>query len=207
VKNPVEEIFTKKYREHQWHAGPSRSGRGSDLLHTENIRIELPKLLKELKIKSILDIPCGDWYWLKTVNLDVLDYVGADIVEDIVTVNNKKFSGNNKKFIKLDIIRDTLPKVDLILCRDLFQHLSFTDIFKSMKNILSSNSKYLLVTSNPTVKSHKDILTGKARIVNLVCPPFSFPQPVRVINDSNLHKLNKRLYLWTIEDLQKNLVL
>jgi len=52
----MESIFTKIYRENFW-GGESRSGLGSDLVQTETIRTSLPKLFKELEIKSLLDIP------------------------------------------------------------------------------------------------------------------------------------------------------
>ena len=54
----------------------------------KTLRNELPNLLQEFKVESMLDIPCGDFYWLKEVNLDFLTYTCADIVEHIIQENN-----------------------------------------------------------------------------------------------------------------------
>jgi len=196
-----ESIFTEIYRKNLW-GGKSRSGGGSDLDHTENVREGLPNLLKELKIQSLLDIPCGDLLWLKEIDLDFLSYTGADMVEDIIIHNNKKYSNKKRKFIKLDICQDTLPTVDLILCRDLFQHFSFADIWKSLENIKKSNPKYLLATSITSIKSHVDCVGGRrGREVNLLAPPFSFPKPLKIINDTYFKAPTKKLLLWKTTDI------
>jgi hypothetical protein len=35
-------------------------------------------------VKSLLDIPCGDFHWMRRVNLQGLSYVGADIVRELI---------------------------------------------------------------------------------------------------------------------------
>ena len=40
------------------------------LENTKNIRIELQKFIDEQNIKTILDIPCGDFYWMSKMNLE-----------------------------------------------------------------------------------------------------------------------------------------
>src|SRR5437764_15473788 len=104
----AESVFTEIYRKNIW-GGISRSGPGSDLLQTKEIRLEFPKLFREFQISSILDIPCGDFYWLKEINMDSLSYTGADIVDEIITANKKKYQKENRKFVKLDICNDKLP--------------------------------------------------------------------------------------------------
>ncbi len=200
-KKPTEEIFTEIYQKRLWGNYESRSGRGSDLIHTEKIRKGLPKLLNELEVTSILDIPCGDYYWLKEINLDSISYTGADIVNEMIVYNQENYSKKNREFIKLDIRNESLPKVDLILCRDLFLHLSIDDIFKSIKNIKKSKSKYLLITSNKATFKHSDISSGGVRPVNLLNPPFNFPHPKRIIDDSNIDNSNKQLLLFSIDNL------
>ena len=198
----IESIFTEIYRNKGWgQQWNSRSGRGSDLVHTKNLRSELPKLLNELQIKSMLDIPCGDFYWLKELDLDSISYVGADIVDDIISYNYEHYSQGNKIFKKLDMRSSELPKVDLVLCRDLFQHFSFKDIKESLSNIKKSNSTFFLATCQLLITSHEDIETGKDPKVNLTYPPFLLPKPMGVIDDSNLDNQNKRLFLWKINQL------
>jgi len=197
-----EELFLKIYKKHYW-GGKSRSGLGSDLTYTKALREKFPKLLKELDVHSILDIPCGDFNWLKEVNLDFIDYVGCDIVNEIIINNNKNYSNKNKRFLKLDIKNDDLPSADLILCKDLMQHLSFEDIWKTINNIKKTKAKFLLASSNIETKTNSDIVTGGSRKINLLAPPFSFPSPIQMINEENPIKLHrdKRLLLWEIKSL------
>ena len=69
-------------------------------------------------IKTMLDSPCGDYYWMRNTKLDLGSYLGADIVSDIVAKNQKNYGSKGIEFRKLDITKDQLPKADVILCRD-----------------------------------------------------------------------------------------
>ena len=199
----AESVFTEIYQKNLFKGNESRSGSGSNLEQTEIIRKELPDLVAELKIQSMLDIPCGDFFWLKEVDLDSIQYTGVDIVDDIISSNNKKYAKQNRNFIKLNILEDVLPKVDLFLCRDLLVHFSFDDIKKAVNNIKKSGSKYLLTTSFPNLKQNNDIITGDWRKLNLQIPPISFPNPIKHILEKCIEKncADKSLLLYHIKDL------
>jgi len=199
----TESVFTEIYQKNLFKGNESRSGSGSNIEQTEIIRKELTDLVAELKIQSMLDIPCGDFFWLKEVVLDSIQYTGVDIVDDIISSNNKKYAKQNRNFIKLDILEDDLPKVDLILCRDLLVHFSFNDIKKAVNNIKKTQSKYLLTTSFPNLKQNNDIITGDWRKLNLQIPPFSFPNPMNQILEKCSEKncSDKSLFLYQIKEL------
>jgi hypothetical protein len=86
------EVFTDIYRNNHWGSSESISGEGSMIEQTQTLIIELGKLFKEKRFSSILDIPCGDFNWMKKVDLENIDYIGADIVEDLIEKNKKKIS-------------------------------------------------------------------------------------------------------------------
>jgi hypothetical protein len=198
-----EEIFTEIYDKHLW-SGVSKSGPGSDLTQTEKIRYELPKLLKNFKISSILDIPCGDFYWMKHVDLDSISYIGGDVVEKCINQNKTKYSDKNKNFLKLNVLKDQLPKVDLIFCRDLLVHFSNKDINQAIMNFKKSNSKYLLTTSFGN-KINKNITTGDWVPINLMSEPFNFPTPLQTINENcsegSVEFSDKSLCLWKLSEI------
>ena len=73
--------FRVYYKERAW-GGDSASGPGSSLRRTRNIRQQLPALIGQLQINSILDVPCGDFHWMRHVNLDGISYCGVDIVRE-----------------------------------------------------------------------------------------------------------------------------
>ena len=199
----IEEKFATIYSKNLWKDTESVSGPGSNVINTKVIRKELPKLVSELGVKSLLDIPCGDFNWLKEVNLDIDMYTGVDIVEELVDLNNKNYGNERRKFVKLDMTKDPLPTADLILCRDCWVHFSLADIFKSIKNIKNSNSKYLLTTTDPKLDENVETYTGDWRAINLQIAPFNFPQPIKIINEECPEEwcYDKHLGLWLINDL------
>ena len=199
----TEEKFAKIYSENLWEDTESVSGPGSNVINTKVIRKELPKLVSELGLNSLIDIPCGDFNWMKEVNLDIDTYTGVDIVEELVDLNNKTHGNERRKFVKLDMTKDPLPTAELILCRDCWVHFSFADIFRSIKNIKNSNSKYLLTTTDPNLDENIDIYTGAWRTINLQIAPFNFPQPIKIINEECPPEwcYDKNLGLWLIDDL------
>jgi hypothetical protein len=203
LKSVTHEIFDGIYKTNYWR-GESRSGEGSDLIQTQQIREVFPVLLKSLGAKSMLDIPCGDYYWMQHVDLPVT-YIGADIVQQVVKINNEKYSDIHHKFMHLDVCTDKLPQVDLIFARDLLVHLSYDDIRRALQNMEESGSTWLLTTTFTGRDSNIDIITGDWRTLNLQLTPFNFPEPVKIINEGctqfNGDYNDKSLGLWKIQDI------
>lgn len=201
----VDKIFGEYHRHNQWHGRVSVSGIGSDPEHTGVIVSRLPELFNEFEIASILDIPCGDFAWMKEVDLTGIDYIGADIVQPLVESNRKTHAGNNIQFKHWNILSDELPTVDLVLCRDCLVHFAFKDVFRALVNISRSGSKYVLATSFPKQRMNRDIKTGRWRPLNLEIAPFNLPQPERVICEECMHDQglygDKSLALWTVRDV------
>lgn len=205
----VKQRFEDIYKNHSWKGITSVSGRGSDLDQTENIIKELPILFEDLDIISILDIPCGDFNWMKKINLNKYKYIGADIVKEI-TINNKKlYEKENISFQYMNLIEDALPEVDLIFTRDCLVHLSQDDIFKALNNICRSKSKYLLTTTYTDKHHNQDIMTGEWRMLNLELCPFYLPKPIKIINEKCTERgasyADKSLGLWKISDIANSL--
>jgi hypothetical protein len=170
----LDEIFNFIYQNKKWGAKESISGNGSSLEQTATISRELPKILHKYGIQSMLDLPCGDFHWMQHVDLQGINYIGADIVEKIVDNNNLLYQATNRRFLKADIIKDELPKVDLILCRDFFVHFSDDLIFKSIENLRNQGFKYLLTASFIKKKSNQDIKIGDWRPLNVEIAPFNW---------------------------------
>src|SRR5947207_15489029 len=72
-RNP-ERVFTRIYRDGAWGGKESISGPGSDSSQTHVIIEALPRLLDELSIETMLDVPCGDWNWMQAVDLRGIRY-------------------------------------------------------------------------------------------------------------------------------------
>lgn len=181
-----ENKFDNIYQTNAWGDGESRSGSGSYAAFTKQIRKALPKLWKKYDIKTFLDAPCGDFNWMRLVDKTGIEYIGCDIVGSVVEDNIRQYSAQNISFINLDITKDDLPKVNMILCKDCLQHLSYENAQKALDNFKRSGSKYLLVTSYPLTYKNWDIKDGEYRPLNLCIEPFNLGAPLEKIKEGAL---------------------
>jgi SAM-dependent methyltransferase len=193
-------IFSDIYRNNLWGDPESVSGRGSTLARTEAIRHALPALLASVGARSLLDAPCGDFNWMRYVELGGVEYTGADVVPEMIEGHRRRYGGPGRTFVVADVTRDSLPRADVILCRDCFIHLSFRDINAALANFRRSGSRFLLATTHFNVAENEDISTGGWRSVNLQSPPFNFPQPQQLIVEDA--ELGKGLGLWRLDWLE-----
>jgi hypothetical protein len=195
-------VFTDIYNSNHWGSKESKSGPGSTLEATVVIRERLPAIIEKYAIKSMLDAPCGDYNWMKTVE-KTCNYIGGDIVVDIIENNQKLYASEKVSFKLIDITKDILPMVDLIFCRDCLQHLSYANVCKALCNFKNSGSKYLLVTSYPKTWINHDIEDGGCRLLNLRKVPFGLPKPLLKIKESynSGNVIDKAMYLYKLNDL------
>lgn len=199
----LEKIFTFIYNNNLWFSRESASGRGSTLESAQVLIEELPKLLKKYKVEKMLDAACGDFNWMKEVDLGV-DYIGIDIVKEIVDANSKEYANEARTFKNLNFIEDELPKVDLILCRDVFIHIPNKTILRALENFKSSGAKYLLTTTYNKINRNFNMFPGGFRKLNLENPPFNLGAPLDVIKEPYdvFFDREKILGLWDLRTMQ-----
>jgi len=192
----ADDIFTEFYETDAWQSPESKSGTGSTLAATAAIRAALPSLLSDLDIKTLIDAPCGDFHWMRHVDLPLRRYIGGDIVAPLIDRLNAEYGDNIRSFMVLDLTTDPLPEADALFCRDLFLHLPFADIERVKANFLASRCKYLIASTTPAIKVQFDIVTGEARPVNLTRPPLHWPQPLRLLDDRADGYPHRRMGVW-----------
>jgi len=197
-------VFRDIYYKNIWES-ESRSGPGSELDQTKELLDQLPILFEQLDIKSIIDAPCGDFNWMRFLQMDEIDYLGCDIVPELVAANNHKYSKSGVRFLELDIISDSLPEADLILVRDCFVHFSYKNIEKALINIKKSGIKYIATTTFLNCNKNYNIPTGEWRSINLEKDPFKFPKPLVLINENCSENggqfSDKCLGVWSVNSL------
>jgi hypothetical protein len=198
-KPDIEKVFSDIYRNNSWANNESVSGRGSTMARTETIRRELPSLLKELGAKLLLDAACGDFNWMRHTDLTGIEYLGVDIVSQLIERNQQAHGASQINFLGADITRDELPRADVILCRDCLIHLSFEHGHAAIENLKRSQSTFLLATTYPTVTKNVGVASGGWRTINLELEPYNFPVPCRTIVENV--DLGKNLGLWHLADL------
>ncbi len=196
----MQEVFQKIYEGNMWGGKESVSGPGSSLKETKVLISKLGTLFLRFKINTVLDAPCGDFNWMKHVDMKrIKQYIGVDIVPALIKQNNHKYANEKRHFLSLDISKDPLPQSDIIICRDCLVHFSVQDICRSLKNFKESSSKYLLTTTFNKHLVNNDITTGSWRFLNLEVEPFNFPNPTYIIKEHPVW--DKCMALWLLDDL------
>lgn len=201
------EIFQYIHETNMWGGETSRSGVGSSSAETTRLRLEIPALLRDLEAKSLLDVPCGDFFWASQLPLAPIRYVGADIVPAIIEGNRAAYGEvpGIREFLLADLVGDRLPAADVVLCRDCLVHFSFANIRAALANLRASGARWLLATTFPDHEVNEDIDDGDWRLLNLQRPPFSLPPPAAIITEGcqegNGAYGDKSLGLWRLCEL------
>ncbi|MBU2167224.1 MAG: class I SAM-dependent methyltransferase [Alphaproteobacteria bacterium] len=140
----------------------------------------LDTVIRERGIRSLADIPCGDFNWMPEVLTAQpgLDYVGYDVVPALIRDNRLHHPAHD--FRLLDITRAAPAHADLVFSKDLLNHLTEADVWAALENMAASGADWLLVTTNrgfdnvdldPTVPH-------ASRLLDLEAQPYSLPEPV-----------------------------
>lgn len=201
--------FSYIFETNLWGAEQTVSGLGSDVHSTRYVRAAVEQVCREYHIKVLLDLPCGDVAWIHEAKLPIREYIGADIVPEIIEQNRSRVDLHKTdyatRFEVLDLTRDPLPRADLILCRDCLVHLSFANVRSALNNIARSRADYLLTTTFPEHDANADVEDGDWRLLNLERPPFSLPKPLAIFNEHCDEEggafADKSLALWSVATL------
>ena len=205
--------FARIHETNLWSDPESRSGSGSALASTAQLRAELPGLLHALDVRRLLDVPCGDFHWMSHVDLTgagVTAYVGGDVVQAIVDANRSRYAAPGREFERVDLTTGPLPLVDarpadVVLCRDCLVHLSFANIRRVFDVLKASGARYCLTTTFLEQQENVDVLDGDWRAINLQRPPFHLPVPIAVIveqcDEEGGAYADKALAAWRVADL------
>ena len=197
-----ERMFEGIYKNNSWGSDESPSGTGSELLRTERYRRALLDFLREQKIGSMFDAPCGDLNWMRLVLDDYpLAYLGGDIADSALALARENRPGVDVR--KFDICRDPFPDCELWHCRDALFHLSFADAKLALRNAVRSKARLALLTTH---RSHwlrnLDVATGGWRHLDLERPPFSLPEPIAYLPDTGPREFPRFVGVWPMSALR-----
>lgn len=148
-KKNVKEIFTDVYRNNEWGGQPGEfySGDGThDPSSMEYIR-KVAAFIGQRQIKTMLDIGCGDFNIMSKILEQVdVNYTGGDVVEELIRHHQSVYGNERRKFIVLNAIDDGLPDAELVIIRQVLQHLSNAQIVKILGKL--SKFRYVLITEH-----------------------------------------------------------
>jgi len=211
----LKNIFSNIYENWGFGGDESRSGPGSTLVETAKIREEIKSLITKYNIRTVVDIPCGDFNWMKEIVYRFEKYTGGDIVPTAIE-NNKKYENKIINFIEFDLTDDQeIPEADLLIVRDVIGHLPLELGKRAVNKIINSKCKYLLSTTwynlhdEQYYKNHinSEVSTGRFYPVCLLSNPFNLPRPELyleedVVVDGHDTGVRKGLGFWDLRKLQ-----
>jgi SAM-dependent methyltransferase len=178
-------IFTDIYKKNLWGSNGSSkfySGSGSDYKYSAPYTQLIIDFIRTNDVKQVVDLGCGDFRVGKSiVDSTHVNYIGIDVVKELVDYNNEIFASPNIHFKSINITRDKLPSGELCLIRQVLQHLSNSDILAVLNK--TKKYKYLIITehlpdiNNPIPNIDKypdgDIRYSRGSGVYLNLPPFN----------------------------------
>lgn len=196
--------FQRLFDDNGWAGEESVSGPGSALRLTEVLRRELPRVIRQLGVRSMVDAPCGDLHWMRHVELDLDRYTGIDIVPQVVAANAANPPWPFARFVLGDLVTQDVPRADLVFCRDCLVHLPYADVLTVLRRFQASGAQYLMTTTF-TDRDNRDIETGDWRPINLQAPPFSLPDPLLLLVEDCTEEggrySDKSMAVWELPEL------
>jgi hypothetical protein len=129
-----------------------------------------------------VDLGCGDFRVGSKIFDSFQTYTACDVVRELVKFNQRYWRNLPVKFKVVDLVKDQIPPGDVLIVRQVLQHLSNEDISKFIQSIPGDFSYLLLTEHLPTgnrflanidITSGTDIRLGSGSGVVLTQPPFN----------------------------------
>jgi hypothetical protein len=182
----MSDCFSEIYRTKLWGEADGEefcSGGGSEASFAVPYVKKVLELIAEHRVRTLVDLGCGDFRVGRLLcTQSDLQYVGVDVVPDLIAYNRLRFGGPRVEFHCANVVEDELPDGDLCLIRQVLQHLSNAEIAR----VLAKCPKYrvVLVTeelyTRPGLRPNLDIAHGPDNRASdnsgvfLDLPPFNF---------------------------------
>jgi 2-polyprenyl-3-methyl-5-hydroxy-6-metoxy-1,4-benzoquinol methylase len=165
----TQEVFSLIYEEGIWgnskdKSRPFFSGSGSDdsvivSSYIQAMRAFLSTLDRKPKV---VDLGCGDF----TVSSKIRDlcdtYIACDIVPQLVKFNKETYKELDVDFKVIDFTTEAIPSGDIVIIRQVLQHLSNSQIMQVIPKLISQY-KYVILTEHlPDLQrfEHNDDITS-----------------------------------------------
>ena len=196
------EAFDEIYRKKMWQQGESLSGSGSEGKWSDDYVRTVREYITRHKCKIIVDFGCGDFKVGSRLADLSSKYLAFDISKEIILRNRTEYEHlTNVMFSNQDITKDSIPKCDLLLVRQVFQHLTNEQISQALSNIENSTVGHVLITEHtykpgPAFAANIDMKSHSVRTrvsnksgVDIGAPPFSRPREIVAVFEPGVENL------------------
>jgi SAM-dependent methyltransferase len=169
VAPKANDVFEEIYRNNAWASG---SGLGSTEEATRPYRAFLQQFIKANRIRSVVDLGCGDWQFARLIDWSGVRYVGLD-VSGTALERARAIAPPSFEFRQFDAFNDSLPSADLLIAKDVLQHWPSREILRFLPK--TECFQFCLITNGYAAAPNlnADIDLGNFRPLNLKAPPFN----------------------------------
>ncbi len=174
----LETVFDSIYESGRWgRAGnfEGTSGSGSSARNSEAYLAFLQDFLRERGIGSVVDGGCGDWQFSRLIDWGGASYTGYDASRIVIERNSKSFANENIKFVHGNFLSVDLPPADLLIVKDVLQHLSNRNIHRAVEQF--GKFKYVIIVNDIDPETltalNVDIRDGDYRTLDITAEPFN----------------------------------
>lgn len=179
---PTKDAMQQIYELNLWggEEGNFYSGLGSHEKEIVEPYINVVKtFLSSLKDPVIVDLGCGDFNVGNELIAHSQTYIAVDIVPELVERNKEKYRSEHLMFQCLDIAKDDLPDGDVVILRQVLQHLSNAEVKQVVEKL--DQYQYVILTEHlpgGEFEPNADIISGqgirlkKGSGLDLLQPPF-----------------------------------
>jgi SAM-dependent methyltransferase len=188
-------VFNRIYREGSWGrdaAGRGVSGSGSTLDITQEYRSYVEEFIKTHDVTSVVDAGCGDWNFSSAIDWGGASYLGVDIASDVIDAVRRKHETGKIRF-QVGDVTDELPAADLLISKDVLQHLSNELVQKFIRNNLKPGKYKWVLLTNDRGSENADTVPGGYRAIDLAARPFDVKGlvdlPIRFGNENKVTSL------------------
>ena len=168
------DTFNRIYAEGTWAkdvTGKGTSGTGSTLEITQEYRTYVEDFMKKHSVTSVVDAGCGDWSFSSAIDWGDASYLGIDIASDVIAAVRNKHEKGRIRF-QVGDITDELPAADLLISKDVLQHLSNELVHRFIRNNLRKGKYKWVILTNDRGSDNRDVASGGYRAIDLAAPPF-----------------------------------
>ena len=185
-------VFDRIYRVNYWRGTESRSGQGSGTDATKALAVQLVDLVAALGVTSVLDVGCGDGFWMPPLP----GYIGVDVSAVALRSARDRHPERDHRLVD----GTTYPRCELVIARHVMQHLSLAEGTRLLYLVRESGAKWLLATTY-LMGCNRDIANGRIYWPDLRAQPFNLGEPVDLLEDEGGAPVGLlcRLGLWPID--------
>lgn len=167
--------FSAIYEGNKW---GHQSGTGARSFNAIEYSAFLQSFIHNNAVRSVVDFGCGDWQFSRFIDWAGIEYVGIDVVPGLVERNQRAFGQEHVSFQLFQSI-EAVPSADLLVCKDVFQHLP-NALVQQYLDGLRNKFKFMLITNDigPRAYLNQEIEPGGWRTLQFDHPPFSENAPI-----------------------------